>query len=178
MGDNNTTRPKRRWVSPVKELGWSSPRMILLSSCSRRTCARLRRRLVVPWEPGDVAALLVNPFYAIQIHESHSRPHKHILSESRWILSNERAIEEVGSIGWLRHLMAALRADCGQSERPDGRFAIADPYPAITVHRMLCVEHPPLIEEGLWVQANAHTLVENGEAWLRNLLSVLKGVYV
>ena len=27
MGDNNTTRPKRRWVSPVKELGGSSPRI-------------------------------------------------------------------------------------------------------------------------------------------------------
>jgi hypothetical protein len=27
MGDNNTTRPKRRWVSPVKELGCSSQRM-------------------------------------------------------------------------------------------------------------------------------------------------------
>ena len=27
MGDNNTTRPKRRWVSPVKEPGCSSPRI-------------------------------------------------------------------------------------------------------------------------------------------------------
>ncbi len=27
MGDNNTTRPERKWVSPVKEVGCSSPRM-------------------------------------------------------------------------------------------------------------------------------------------------------
>jgi hypothetical protein len=27
MGDNNTTRPERRWVSPVKEPGCSSPRI-------------------------------------------------------------------------------------------------------------------------------------------------------
>ena len=27
MGDNNTSRPERRWVSPVKELGCSSQRI-------------------------------------------------------------------------------------------------------------------------------------------------------
>ena len=27
IGDKNASRPKHRWVSPVTELGWSSPRI-------------------------------------------------------------------------------------------------------------------------------------------------------
>jgi hypothetical protein len=131
-----------------------------------------------PWEPGDVAAVLANPFYAIQIHESFSRPHERTLSESQWIASNERAIEEVGSTKWLLRLIAALKTDHAQGEELDERFAIADPYTAITVHWMLCIEHQPIVDESLWLNASARGLEEDGRAWLRNLLSVLKGVYV
>jgi hypothetical protein len=48
---------------------------------------------------------------------------------------------------------------------------------AITVDPMLCVEHPPIVTEDVWLRANATGLEEHGAAWLRNLLFVLKGVY-
>jgi hypothetical protein len=123
--------------------------------------------------------LLVNPIYAIEIHVSFCRPHEHFLTESQWVASNVRAIEELGATKWVKHLISALQVDHGHGLEPEDRLAVADPYPAITVHRSLCVEHPPLIEEEVWVEANARGLDQEGEEpWLRNLLSVLKGAYV
>lgn len=131
------------------------------------------------WEAGDVAAVLVNPIYATEIHASLSRPHEHPLTESRWIASNQRAIEELGSVTWLRCLLDALRTDHGIGGEPDAPYLVADPYPAITVHPELCLKHAqePLIGESTWVGANARGLEEGAEAWLRNLISVLKGAF-
>jgi hypothetical protein len=128
------------------------------------------------WEAGDVAAILSNPFYAIDIHPSHSRRHPHPLSEAQWTASNERAIAELGRVRWLRRLLATLKQD-HRGWDSGGPFEVADPYPAITVHPDLCVEHPPIIEEDLWVGANARQLEESESVWMSNLLSVLKGAY-
>lgn len=130
------------------------------------------------WEVGDVTAIIVNPFYAIEIHRSLGRPHELVLTEEEWIVANERAIEELGAAMWLDHLLAALMADhSGAWEAPD-RLVVADPYPAITVDRTLCEEHPPLIDEVTWVAANVRGIEEGAGPWLRNLLTVLKGSYV
>lgn len=128
------------------------------------------------WEIGDVAALLANPFYAIEIHDSLSRSHEYVMSERRWVASNARAVGEMGPLAWLRHLLPALQRE-HRLEDLSHPLAVADPYPAITVSRGLCEEHEPIVEESLWIAANAVGLEEDGEVWMRNLLSVLKGVY-
>jgi hypothetical protein len=130
------------------------------------------------WEAGDVAALIVNPFYAIQLHPSLARAHEHLLTEADWIAAGERAIEELGATLWLEHLLTALKADHHPAREPQERLAIADPYLAITVDRTLCEEHPPLVDEATWVASNVHGIEEAAGPWLQNLLSVLKGVYV
>jgi hypothetical protein len=130
-----------------------------------------------PWEAGDVAALLANPIYAIEIHPSLSRRHSHFLSETQWIDSNERAIAEWGRARWLSQLLAVLQKD--HSGRHVGEpFEVADPYPAITVHPTLCTEHELLINEAKWVKANIRGMEEGEQVWMRNLLTVLMGAYV
>jgi hypothetical protein len=129
-----------------------------------------------PWEAGDVAAILANPFYAIQIHPSFSRRHPHFLSETQWIASNERAVAELGKRRWLEHLLVALRK-AHRNWDVDFTFEVADPYPAITVDPTLCLEHEPIIEEDRWVEANIRGLGEGERVWMRNLLSVLTGSY-
>jgi hypothetical protein len=130
------------------------------------------------WEAGDVAAILVNPFYAIQIHPSLGRAHEHVLTEAEWIAANERAIKELGATLWLEHLLIALKADHNQAHELQDHLLVADPYPAITVARMLCEEHPPMTDEATWVASNVRGIEDGAEPWLRNLLSVLKGAYV
>jgi DNA-binding GntR family transcriptional regulator len=130
-----------------------------------------------PWEAGDVAAILVSPFYAIEIHESFSRAHPYVMSEASWITSNMRAIEERGRRQWLEALLSVLRQE-RTAEALDPPLAMADPYPAITIHRNMCADHEPFIDEADWLTANTRMLEEDGEIWLNNLLSVLKGGYV
>jgi hypothetical protein len=130
------------------------------------------------WEAGDVAALIGNPFYAVQIHPSLGRAHEHTLTEAEWVAANERAIEELGATLWLDHHLAALKTDHTRTYELHDRLVVADPYPAITVDRTLCEEHPPLIDEALWVGANVRGIEEDAGPWLRNLLTVLKGAYL
>jgi len=128
------------------------------------------------WEAGDVAAILANPFYAIEIHPSHSKRHPHPMSEAQWIASNERAVAELGRERWLLHLLAALKKD-HRAWDPSGTFEVADPHPAITVHPTLCLEHELIIDEDRWVRASIRGLEEGERIWMSNLLSVLKGAF-
>lgn len=130
-----------------------------------------------PWEVGDLAAILTNPFYAIEIHASLSRPHAYALTESQWIKSNEKAIQELGPRPWLKHLITALKVD-HRGWDWSASLPVADPYPAITIHPTLCLEHEPIIEEARWIEANIRGLHEGEQVYLRNLLSVLKGAYL
>jgi hypothetical protein len=55
---------------------------------------------------------------------------------------------------------------------------IANPFYAITIEETLALPHEPMISEDDWVKANVDLINELGaEAYLRNLLSVLKGNY-
>lgn len=130
-----------------------------------------------PLEAGDVAALLANPIYAFRIHPSLGRPHEHLLSEADWITANERAVTELGSRRWLDLLVEALDRDHRDRHASDDPFAIADPYPAITVDPALCEEYPPIVEPDMWIRANQRGLDEDVGAWLRNFVSVLNGAY-
>jgi hypothetical protein len=129
------------------------------------------------WEVGDVAALIANPFYAIEIHPSHGRRHAHPMSEAQWISSNERAVAELGRTRWLGCLLDALERD-HRAWDLHGSFEVGDPYPALTVHPTLCLEHERIIEKDMWVQCNVIGLEEGEQVWMGNLVSVLKGAYV
>jgi len=55
---------------------------------------------------------------------------------------------------------------------------IANPFYAINIDEGLAMPHEPLISEDDWITANVSLIEELGaEAYLRNLLSVLKGNY-
>ena len=55
---------------------------------------------------------------------------------------------------------------------------LMNPYYAITLYPGLFGEHPPLTSEDDWVRANANLIEQLGtEAYLRQLLAVLKGDY-
>ena len=55
---------------------------------------------------------------------------------------------------------------------------LMNPYYAITLDPGLFGEHPPLVSEDQWVEANLRLISELGtEAYLRQLLAALKGDY-
>lgn len=125
-----------------------------------------------------MAAMLANPFYAIEIHSSLSRPHSYFFTEAEWVRSNGLAVEEIGKEAWLGRLLTALKADHGNEGHMVGPPAVADPYDVLRVANALCEPHSPLISEELWIRANVRGLGDDAAGWLRNLLSVLRGAYV
>ena len=55
---------------------------------------------------------------------------------------------------------------------------VVNPVYAIEIDEDLLFEHEPLVSEDQWVAANVNLIEQMGaEAWLRELLSVLKGNY-
>jgi hypothetical protein len=67
--------------------------------------------------------------------------------------------------------------------RPDSTPAdvtgiVANPVYAINIAPVLAKPHPALISEQAWIAANVKLIEDLGpEAYLRNLLSILKGNY-
>jgi hypothetical protein len=66
-------------------------------------------------EPGDVAALLSNPFYAIQIDPMLAEPHEPLVDEEAWIQANVQSIEELGPEAYLRNLLSVLKGNYPKS---------------------------------------------------------------
>ncbi len=61
----------------------------------------------------------------------------------------------------------------------EARQMLVNPFYAIEIAPILAEPHAPTISEDQWVAANANLIRELGaEAWLRELLGVLKGNYV
>jgi hypothetical protein len=56
----------------------------------------------------DVAAMLINPVYAISIDPDLAGAHETIVSRERWITANKRLIDELGVDQWLNRLLAVL----------------------------------------------------------------------
>jgi hypothetical protein len=132
-----------------------------------------------PLEVGEVAAMLADPFYAVEIHPSLCRRHEQVMSEATWIRSNSHAIDLLGAAAWCRRHLDALKDDHGEAWRhADREHVVADPYPAITLHRALCAPHEPLIDEELWIRVGARAIAEDQDGYLHNLVSVLKGAHV
>ncbi len=67
------------------------------------------------WAPGDVAAMVANPFYAINIDEGLALPHEPLISEDDWIRANVGLIEELGPEAYLRNLLSILKGNYPRS---------------------------------------------------------------
>ena len=61
------------------------------------------------WTPGDVAAMIGNPFYAVNIDPDLAVAHDLIISEEEWVAANARLIDELGPEPYLRNLLAVLK---------------------------------------------------------------------
>lgn len=63
------------------------------------------------WTPGDLSAILGNPFYAINLNPVLAEPHEPLVSEEEWIAANVRQIEELGAEPYLRNLLSILKGN-------------------------------------------------------------------
>ncbi len=67
------------------------------------------------WTPGDVASMMANPFYAINIDEGLALPHEPLISEDDWIRANVGLIGELGPEAYLRNLLSILKGNYPRS---------------------------------------------------------------
>jgi hypothetical protein len=67
------------------------------------------------WTPGDVASMVANPFYAINIDEGLALPHEPLISEDDWVKANVGLIEELGPEAYLRNLLSILKGNYPRS---------------------------------------------------------------
>ena len=63
------------------------------------------------WAPGDVAAMVANPFYAINIDEGLALLHEPLISEDDWVRANVGLIEELGPEAYLHNLLSILKGN-------------------------------------------------------------------
>jgi hypothetical protein len=63
------------------------------------------------WTPSDVASMIANLFYAINIDEGLAVAHEPLISEDDWIKANVRLIEELGAEPYLRNLLSVLKGN-------------------------------------------------------------------
>lgn len=63
------------------------------------------------WTPGDISAMLGNPFYAINIDPTLAEPHEPLIPEDLWVEANVRQIEELGAESYLRNLLSILKGN-------------------------------------------------------------------
>lgn len=63
------------------------------------------------WTPGDVTALIANPFYAIEIDAELTAPHAPLISEDQWVAANIKLLEDLGPEAYLRSLLSILKGN-------------------------------------------------------------------
>lgn len=67
------------------------------------------------WTPGDVGALIGNPFYAINLDPILAEPHEPLIDEETWIQANVKQIEDLGPEAYLRNLLGILKGNFPRS---------------------------------------------------------------
>ena len=68
------------------------------------------------WTPGDVTAMIANPFYAIEIDQDLTVPHEPMISEDEWVRANVQLINELGAEAYLRNLLSILKGNYPRGE--------------------------------------------------------------
>ncbi|MGI9003021.1 MAG: hypothetical protein ACR2GH_15405 [Pseudonocardia sp.] len=64
-----------------------------------------------PTSPDELAAMLINPFYAIEFDPRLIERHEPLTSEDQWVAANRRLLHELGEEAYLRRLLAVLKGD-------------------------------------------------------------------
>jgi len=67
------------------------------------------------WARGDVASMVANPFYAVNIDEQLALPHEPLISEDDWVRANVGLIKELGPEAYLRNLLSILKGNYPRS---------------------------------------------------------------
>lgn len=112
-----------------------------------------------------VKAMLVNPFYAINISPKHADIAVTHISNEMWIDHSAGLIREKGAQAWLDAFLAQL-----ESNQPNENLL---PFP---VAPALCFPHEPLVTRDEWIQLNTRMIEESGpKDWLRRVIMVLSG---
>lgn len=118
-----------------------------------------------------VQAILINPFYAIQVASELVETHEPALLDQEWIRGNVSLIEQVGAEQWITFLLDVLEGNTAHE--------LINPYQTINIDPAFALEHPPIWSKEQWIQSNVMLLSQLGtEAWLQLLLDVLEGDFV
>ena len=64
--------------------------------------------LLMEWTSDEVAAQVINPFYAITIAEDLTIEHPPLVNREAWIEANTQLIGELGARAWLEKLLTIL----------------------------------------------------------------------
>ena len=62
-------------------------------------------------ESQDLARILIDPYYAINVDPTIASEHQPIVSKAQWLKANVQLIEELGSKQWLVYLLSILEGD-------------------------------------------------------------------
>jgi hypothetical protein len=71
------------------------------------------------WTEDDVAAVVVNPFYAVNFEANLCLEHPTLVSKEEWVRANLRLMEELGTERWLYRLLEILETG-GPSNPEEG----------------------------------------------------------
>jgi hypothetical protein len=64
-----------------------------------------------PWKGEDVAAVITNPFYAIEIHPELRVPHELMIPEDVFVEAGVRFIQAHGPEEYIRRVLANLKGE-------------------------------------------------------------------
>jgi len=123
--------------------------------------------------PEHMQGILMHPFYALQVAPELVEEHELRMSDKEWVTANASLIQELGVEQWLTQLLDLLQ---GNTVATDERL---NPFNAINIDPLFAVDHPPLVSQEQWIQANVLLIPQLGtEQWLMQLLDILEGDFV
>ncbi len=130
------------------------------------------------WTAGDVAALMANPIYAVEI-DPRLGTAAPTMTDDEWVDANVESFAWRPA-RWLTMLLRVLKGEEFPAGTPEAAFAArCDPSGAVVIVPDLLFPHETILTEADWIAVNVKSAGEIGAApWLHNLLSVLAGNYV
>jgi hypothetical protein len=122
-------------------------------------------------EEDDAKAIFANPYYVVSFADYLFDTQDTPLAREDWVLANAKLIKEMGAKEWLTELLACLATE--PSDNPT--YMVINPRQTVVFSDELHVEHEPIVDTDIWLEANMKMLKEIGaEEWLWQLLKVLE----
>ncbi|HZT99030.1 MAG TPA: hypothetical protein VFA10_05190 [Ktedonobacteraceae bacterium] len=106
-----------------------------------------------------IQAILINPFYAIQVAPELVETHEPAISDEEWVRGNVSLIVQEGAEQWVASLLDVLEGSTTHE--------LVNPSQAITIDPTFALEHPPVWPKEQWIESS-----------VRLLLDVLEGDFV